>query len=255
MESHTEQISIGETQALESLRRCKDCRRIVTESAGTLCPWCGSEALIAITLRQADASRQSQALCHPAIVAFSMTIVSALMILRIFLYFFKGQQLTAALVYSEMLWQLQTVTLAATGLHLMLRRSEGDFRALFIVSLLTFLATEGLAALSRSYGITTLARLLIPFNLALFTYSGLALTAAVADGFSGNKLRRVLLAASGCFLTISIFRAVLETKSTLPAEYISLPATLVLGAVTAYVAWLLLRKKAHVETAEDPRLR
>jgi hypothetical protein len=92
------------------------------------------------------------------------------------------------------MWRLQVVISVATLLYLILRRAEGDFRALFAVALGLFVATEGVGAIARGYGFITLNELAKPLNVSLFIFSSLAITAAVADmathAQTGGTVRR-----------------------------------------------------------------
>jgi hypothetical protein len=118
---------------------------------------------------------------HPSILTLAVTFCGGLIALHLAVTLFAPQWLPLVPGYKALVWRLQLVIALATLLYLVLRRGEGDFCALFIVALGLFAAVESLGALARWYGFLALNELAKPFNVALFIFSSLGLSAAVAD--------------------------------------------------------------------------
>jgi len=135
--------------------------------------------------------RTDSNLHHPSVLTLAVTFCGGLIALHLAVTLFAPQWLPLVPGYRSLVWRLQLVIAVATLLYLVLRRGEGDFRALFIVALALFAAAEGLGVLARWYGFLALNELAKPFNVALFIFSSLGLSAAIADrmwqGRRGSK--------------------------------------------------------------------
>src|SRR5262245_14333384 len=112
---------------MESIRRCEDCRRIVRGAAGDACPYCGGGRLVI------DIPPPAPTLKHPAVLTLVLTYSIGLVLLRTILVAVGWRQLAISPAMGELFWQLQFTGVASTALYLILRRSEGDFRALLLV--------------------------------------------------------------------------------------------------------------------------
>ena len=125
---------------------------------------------------------------HPSVLTLAVTFCGGLIALHLAVTLFAPQWLPLVPGYRSLVWRLQLVITVATLLYLILRRAEGDFRALFIVALGLFAGAESLGATARWYGFIALNELAKPFNVALFIFSSLALSAAIADwGWRGQQ--------------------------------------------------------------------
>jgi len=161
---------------------------------------------------------------HPSVLTLAVTFCGGLIALHLAVTLFAPQWLPLVPGYRSLVWRLQVVITVATLLYLILRRGEGDFRALFIVALGLFAATESFGALARWYGLIALNELAKPFNVALFIFSSLALSAAIADwGWRGQQQpaarggRRdrhhfALVLANTGFLFLSAMRGTMEMR-------------------------------------------
>ena len=224
---------------MESARRCRDCRRVIAGNATPLfgltraCPYCGSDSLIDITLPRPAPLRH-----HPSVLTATLTFCVGLFVIR-----------TAALALvpvlrasnpaGDLLWNLQLLVGICTLVYLVLRRIEGDFLALFIINFSMFIATECLGVLAREYGLFALHGLCMLFNIGMFIYGCLALTAAIAEGKTSDVYRRPLGAACIGFVLLAMLRIFLQTHT--PAADENQITTLALLGLAIYVGRLLLR--------------
>jgi hypothetical protein len=168
------------------------------------------------------ACEQLAARRHSTIAAAALIFCAALIIFRLLGRLFAPYGVFSQVSRSEVLYTLQTLVTVSTALYLVLRRSEGDFRALFIVSLGLFIGNESLTALASRFGLITLEGFGSIFNISLFMFSSLALTAAIADGPQNNFYRRALLTATTGFLFLAALRTFLDLRQhhgLMPTNY------------------------------------
>ena len=231
---------------MESVRRCEDCRRIVPGVAGDACPFCGSGRLVQIP------AHIPASLKHPSILTLVLTFSIGLVVIRILMIVFGSRFLALWPGYGEFLWQLQFTSAVSAILYLILRRSEGDFRALLFVSLALFVATEVTGALAKEYGLLSLNRLCAQFNLTLFIFSGIALSAALADGRRADRFQSCLIAADIGFLVLAASRTFLSMRSREMDERYTGAGTMVLTGVILYVAILLVRGELRARKPATP---
>lgn len=234
---------------MDGLRRCEDCRRVVRGSAGDACPYCGGGRLQRMMPGSSPA-----ALRHPSVITAVITFCVGLSALRIIIVYF-GQHFTiASAAYGDVLWDLQLLITVATAVYLVLRRGEGDFRTLFVISFALFIATECLAALVRSYGFLSLKNLVVMFNMTLFIYSSLCLTAAIADGPRRDLYPRCLTRATVGFMFYSALRTFFEIKGRDSEMRTNFIMSLALTGLILYLGIHLLRgeMKLRANAAESP---
>ena len=220
--------------AQETIRRCNNCRRVITAPMGNACPFCGSDQLSSVNVQRAPVLRH-----HPAVVTGAVTFCLGLVVLRT-LSFVITPKLAVSSIYGDMLWNLQMLIGACTVVYLVLRRGEGDFRALFIIALSLFAAEEGLNALATKFGLFALQGLSMVLNISTFIYSSLALTAGMADGRTRDPFQRSLTGANFGILVITLLRVLLQT-SRRSLEDENRVSAFVLLAVSMYVAHTVLR--------------
>lgn len=238
--------------APESFRRCQDCRRSIPGHAGNACPFCGGGHLSPITLQRTATLRH-----HPAVVTGAVTFCLGLVVLRT-VSLALMPRLASSNAYGEMLWNLQMLVAACTVAYLILRRGEGDFKALFVITFGLFAASEGLGVLASKYGLFALQSLSMVMNITIFIYSSLTLTASLADGPSRELYQRALVGANLGFLFVSVLRVFLEIgRRSMEDE--NRVTTIVMLAVTLYVAQFVLRgekgerKEPTPSAPENPR--
>lgn len=213
--------------------------------AGDACPFCGSGKLAHIVPAPPPSLR------HPSVLTLVLTFSIGLVLIRILLIAAGSRLLALSPGYSDLLWQLQFTSGASAVMYLILRRSEGDFRALLIVSAGLFVATECTGALAREYAVLSLNRLCAQFNLTLFIFSGIALTAAVADGRRADRFHACLIAADIGFLVLAAARTFLMRSREMD-ERSAIAGTLVLTAVVLFVAILLARGELRARNKPAP---
>ncbi|MCY3021489.1 MAG: hypothetical protein NTW87_20940 [Planctomycetota bacterium] len=227
------------------MRRCEDCHRLSRGHSGDPCPHCGGTNLTHVVFRPPPGQH------HPAILTLAVTFCGGLVVLWMVATWISPPWLPATPAYGNLLWHLQLLIVAATVLYLVLRRAEGDFRALFIVALGLFLVTESLGALARGYGFTTLHDLGKPFNLTLFIYSSLAVTAAIADGRRREAYHGALVAAATGFLCLATLRAAFEMKGREMDGRVNNVMTVALGGIVICVAFSLLKHEITARRHKD----
>lgn len=214
---------------------------------GDACPYCGGGKLVRVIAPTAVSS-----LRHPAVLSLVLTFTVGLVVLRILLIAIHSPVLYTSPDMREVLWQLQFTTGTSAALYLILRRSEGDFRALLIVALGLFVATESTGALARDYGVYGLSLLCKIFNVTLFMFSGMAMTAAVADGRRADRYHACLVAAGMGFLFLSAVRTFFNIRSRDIDERSSSVSTMVLTGVIIYVLVLLVRGELRGRRSAAP---
>ncbi len=185
---------------------------------------------------------------HPAISAAVLTFCGGLVLLRVYLMAVHGGGRSVP-AYAEVLMQLQMIAVLGAAMYWLLRRSEGDFRALLGVSLVLFACGEGLNTLARNYGLLPLLRLGSVFNIALFLYSSLTITAAIADlprarfaqNRPGNAHAALVVSSFGLMLfsTLRLFLQISRRDLDDAANHV---ATLVLAGIVLFVTVLLRRR-------------
>jgi len=230
---------------VELQRRCDECKRNVPGHAGDACPYCGCPRLVSLSPPAPSEGRH-----HPSVVTAAVTFCVGLIVLRAVAPLLGSRLSVMAMLYGDLLLNLQMVIGACTVLFLILRRHEGDFRALFLVSFGLFVGSEGVAALSRTYGLQTLNTFSTLFNLALFIYSSLALTAAMADGPRRDHYQRTLVIADGGFMLLAALRTIYDMRNLESDERQNAAVSIILFVLVAAISILLVRAEGH--EAEGP---
>jgi hypothetical protein len=219
---------------MEPVRRCKECRRIVKGHAGNACPFCGSAELVTI-IQHSSSDVQH----HPSIMASALTFCAGAIALRLVARL-AGGRLGGFVMAEDLVASLQVVVCIATLLYLLLRRSEGDFRSLFIVTFGLFCTTEGLSVMSRTYGLYTLESLIMVVNIGVFIYSSLSVTASLADGPKRDPYPRVLMGASAGFMLFATLRTFLGLRSAGFDRKQEIIIVIVLAAIAVHMLVLLM---------------
>ena len=209
---------------LDSIRRCKDCRRIVHGEAGNACPYCGGAQLIRLVEHGAPHVR-----LHAPVLKLALAFCLGLGAMQLMLIYSDAGASSAG--RAAPFWQLNLLIGTCTLVYLLLRRLEGDFRALFLIAFCLFAAGEGVALFARAYGINALHLIGALFRHGLLVFSSLSLTAGAADSPAQTRHERVMFAATCGFLFLSILNLLLE--------YTHRESALVQDAATALVALAL----------------
>jgi len=218
--------------------RCGVCGQPLT-AAGSACPRC--------------AARRRPAR-HPQTLASVLTFCFGLLLVPLILSWWGIGPLTQ-------LNSLRAVTVAATLLYLLLRVDEGDFRALFCVSLVIFVGQEVLVYASRAYGTLSFQGLAVFLAFASAIYSSLALTAAAYDAQHAPQDRYHWLTFLACLsvLVLSLLRALGPTFTRSPHAWLAQvgarlePAgDVILGVAALGLAYGLLKTYSSREPAPKP---
>lgn len=201
---------------------------------------------------------------HPSVLTLAVTFCGGLVALHLAVTLFAPQWLPLVPGYKSLVWRLQLVTTVATLLYLILRRGEGDFRALFIVALGLFAGAESLGALARWYGFIALNDLAKPFNVALFIFSSLALSAAIADwawraprqppaagGGGRDRHHFALVLANIGFLFLSSMRGAMEMRGHEPNNKANALISAVLATIALCVGAGLFKAEVLSKTSAE----
>lgn len=229
----------------DSVRRCRECKRIIPGHAGNACPYCGSDKLVTVLIQGVSEIRH-----HASVLTAAITFCLGLTIIRVLLAF-AGQRLSISLAMTgELVAQLHMLSTACTVLYLLLRHYEGDFRALFTVSLGLFILTEGVAAIAGRFGLVPLESLGSLFNITLFMYSSLAVTAAIADGPHTERYHRPLFVTCLGFVLLSCMRVFFTMRGG-QEKQLNFAATVSLLLITIIVGYLVIRTERQLRAAGD----
>ncbi|MGD0092450.1 MAG: hypothetical protein ABSE73_21250 [Planctomycetota bacterium] len=204
---------------------------------------------------------------HSSVLTLALTFCGGLIAVHLAVGILAPHWLALTPGYKALVWRLQLVIAAATVLYLILRRGEGDFRALFIVVLGLFAIVEGLCVLARWHGFLALNELARPFNVALFIFSSLALSAAIADRTRQSQPppaaapcarhdphHFALLLASIAFLFLSCLRGAIEMHQQELSERANVYTCAVLAVAALSVGAAILKGalRPAVEQAANP---
>jgi hypothetical protein len=167
----------------------------------------------------------------------------------------------------EYLRWLETIAIVFSVIYIILRESEGDFRALFLIALALYVGQEALVYSANTFWIGSFNSLGILITFATSNYTALALIAAVYDPPSSDPYRTPMLVSCLVILLVSAVRAL----GTLPLppfdRYHHLLGIVVLVAAMVYLAAGLFKTEHSGSEnavdggtlrpkypAEDPRL-
>ena len=149
---------------------------------------------------------------HTSILTLAITFFIGLVAMPLVVFPFIPQFATASAEYGNLLRNMQILSGILTLLYVILRRSEGDFRSLFMLTVGLFAATEGLAGMSHYFGVQALHPLEMLFSFALFMYSCLTLAAAIAEERRGDWFHHALVNTVIGFVLLSAVRFYFEKK-------------------------------------------
>jgi hypothetical protein len=182
---------------------------------------------------------RDQSYFHPSVLTAALTFFLGLVLVPLLLFPFLPH--AAALSgYSDSLRNLQILTGIMTIIYVVLRRTEGDFRALFIISTGLFALTEGLDAVSRRLATHSLVPLEMQFATAMLVYSSLALTAAIAEGDRRNWYQRALVAAVTGFIGLAGMRVYFQMRGGGSGAWERIAILIVTTLVTLHVGGILV---------------
>jgi len=232
----------------DSARRCRDCKRLIRGAVGNACPYCGSDKLASVLVQNVSEIRH-----HSSVLTAAITFCLGLTVIRLIVAFFGPRLSVSFAMTGELVAHLHMLSTGCTVLYLILRHYEGDFRALFTVSLGMFMLTEGVAAIAGRYGMLPLEGLTGLFNITLFMYSSLAVTAAIADGPHGERYHRPLMVACVGFVLLSCMRVLFQMRGGNDA-HMNLPAAIILLLVASVVGWLVVRSEVQARPADSATL-
>src|SRR5437762_2843731 len=107
-------------RAMESIRRCHDCRRVVHGEAGNACPYCGCAKLNRLEEHGVPAAR-----LHIPVLRLALAFCMGLALMQLLLLW-PDFNLSAGRALP--FWQLNLVLGVCMLAYVILRRVEGDFR-------------------------------------------------------------------------------------------------------------------------------
>ena len=181
-------------------RRCFVCGQPVPHDANG-CPSCGS------ALPSAPAAGVSTNRKHPQVVAAVITFCVGLLFVRFLVGYWGPGRLSLGSGGFESLRMLEFIAIIFSICYIILRESEGDFRALFLVALALYAGEETLVFCANTFWIGSFHSLGILTTFAACIYSALALIAAVYDPPGTDPYRPPLLVACLAILLVSAIRA------------------------------------------------
>jgi hypothetical protein len=152
---------------------------------------------------------------HPSIQTLAITFFIGLVVMPWIVFPFVPQFAAASAEYGNILRNMQILSGIVTLLYVILRRTEGDFHALFMLSVGLFVAAEALTGMGRFFGIQALRPLEMLFTFALFLYSALSLSAAIAEQRRGDWFHHALVTANIGFIFLAMVRFYFEKKGPL----------------------------------------
>ncbi|MCW8131048.1 MAG: hypothetical protein KIS92_11925 [Planctomycetota bacterium] len=191
---------------------------------------------------------------HSQILAAAVTFCLGLLVVRVVLGFWLPMRFAALSVGGDPLILLEAAAAAGTIMYVLLRGEEGDFRALFVVTLLFFLAQEGMSFIASAYGLLQFRVYALVVAFATTVYASLGVIAAAYDGDApAEHSRRPLLAACGVIMALSAARSLTPTLGPSAGKLVDVCGILALIGMLVFLATWLFRQAPKPEpTAEAP---
>lgn len=125
---------------------------------------------------------KAQAVRHPQVFAAAVTFCLGLILVRIMLAYFGPEHYKPpASAWNDPLLLLMAVSAGTTVLYAVLRLEEGDFRALFLLTLGLFIGAEVLEYLAAVFALAKIQDLGTVFSFSVSIYGLLALASAFYD--------------------------------------------------------------------------
>jgi peptidoglycan/LPS O-acetylase OafA/YrhL len=149
---------------------------------------------------------------HNSILTLALTFFAGLVLMPLVVFPFISQFATATAEYGDLLRNMQVLSGVLTLFYVVMRRSEGDFRALFILNVLLFAGAETFSDIARRFGVSSLHSMEMLFTVSLFIYGALALAAAIADERRGDWFHHALVTAVIGFVFLAGARMYFERK-------------------------------------------
>ncbi|MBE7462861.1 MAG: hypothetical protein HS116_05120 [Planctomycetes bacterium] len=181
---------------------CRECGRVNT-GVGDACAWCGG-ALVSVTAALSSHRK------HPQVLAAAVTFCVGLLLIRVILVLMNpGALPPLGSTWGDPLLWLEALCLGMTALYLVLRQEEGDFRALFLLTVALFAVAEVLAWVAQRFALAPVRDFSTLMAFAVAIYSSLALTAVAYDPSTEalRAQRRPLVAAVIAVLVLAVLRA------------------------------------------------
>jgi hypothetical protein len=186
-------------------------------------------------------SQNSDEICyHPSVLTAALTFFLGLVVVPWILFPFVPHVATLSTGYNETLRNLQILTGITTIVYVILRRTEGDFRALFLISTALFVLSEGLNAISRKLSSQALSPLEIQFTTTMLVYGSLGLTAAIAEGRQSDWYHRALVAAITGFIAVAGLKIYFEMRGAAYGARERFALLIVTSLVALHVGIVLL---------------
>jgi len=233
-----------------AIRYCKDCGRQASH-AGDACAFCGGS----LAARPQPTVNGPVERNHPQIVAATVTFCLGLLLVRALMALWMSDRYRPASVGSDPLLLLEIFSACGTLLFLVLRGEEGDFRALFLVTVLLFIGEEVLSSIALIFGPVQIRVLSTVMAFATSIFGSLAVIADAYDGqaAASQATRRTLRVTTWCLLLLAGAQAaspmLINKESSRVLELAGIAALL---ALLAYLAMRLFLPFSG--TASSPQL-
>lgn len=232
-----------------TMRHCKDCGRVASH-AGNACASCGGP-LVEVLLPAPPVAFVGRK--HSQVLAAAVTFCLGLLVVRVVLGFWLPMRFAALSVGGDPLILLEAAAAAGTIVYVLLRGEEGDFRALFVVTLIFFLAQEGMSFVAATYGLLQFRVYGLVVAFATTVYASLGVISALYDGDApAAHVRRPLLIACGVIMALSAARSLTPTLSPSADKLMDVCGILSLVGMLVYLVTWLYRQPAKGDEVSEP---
>jgi hypothetical protein len=187
---------------------------------------------------------------HSSILTLALTFFGGLVLMPVIVMPFVPQFAAASTEYGDLLRNMQILSGVLTLFYVLLRRSEGDFRALFIVTLFLFAGSESSGDIARRFGVASLRPLEMLFTFSLFIYGALALAAAIAEERRGDWFHHALVTAVVGFVFLSATRIYFERKGAAWDERGRFFTLIILALLGVQIVVVLICAEVRARRAE-----
>ena len=177
---------------------------------------------------------------HNSILTLALTFFAGLVLMPLVVFPFISQFASATAEYGDLLRNMQVLSGVLTLFYVVMRRSEGDFRALFIINVLLFAGAETFSDICRRFGISSLHSMEMLFTVSLFIYGALALAAAIADERRGDWFHHALVTAVIGFVFLAGARMYFDRKGPAWDERSRYFTFVVMGLLAVQVVCMLV---------------
>ncbi|MBI3831394.1 MAG: hypothetical protein HY291_17885 [Planctomycetes bacterium] len=231
----------------QTILHCRDCGRVASH-AGNACAFCGGPLLATPVKADRPVVRK-----HSQILAASVTFCLGLLLVRVLLGVLRPGRFPPLTSGDDPLVLLEMVAAGGTVLYMVLRGEEGDFRALFLVSLMLFMGQEAMSFVAGAYGLMQFTVFALVAAFATTVFSSLGLITYFYENVQAPKEahRGPMLAGSGAICALSFVRSLTPMIKSSVEKYVEIGGIVVLIAMLAYLAnWLFRPRTPSIAVAK-----